>query len=166
MEQTLKQLGELLLGAIPTVVLLLALYGFYHVLVHKPLVAVLAERRKRTQGAVEQARADISAAAARANEYETRLREARLAIFKSLDNRRKQAIEARTAAVAQAREGAQQQVAQAKAQLEQESATARVALSVASETIATQIISTVLNSASSRPATVVGGNSATVVGGR
>src|ERR1700687_5829463 len=63
MEQTLKQLGELLLGAIPTGVLLLVLYGLYHVIVHKPLEAVLAERRKRTQGAVEQARADIAVAA-------------------------------------------------------------------------------------------------------
>ena len=82
---------------------------------HKPLEAVLAERRKRTQGAVEQARADISVAAARATEYESRLREARLAVFKALDARRKQAVEARAAAVAQARERAQQQIAQAKA---------------------------------------------------
>ncbi len=81
MEQTLRQLGELLLGAIPTVVLLLALYGLYHVLLHKPLEAVLAERRKRTQGAVEQARADIAMAASRATEYENRVREARLAAY-------------------------------------------------------------------------------------
>jgi hypothetical protein len=60
MEQTLRQLGELLLGAIPTVVLLLMLYGLYHVIVHKPLEAVLAERRKRTQGAAEKARTDIA----------------------------------------------------------------------------------------------------------
>ena len=97
MEQTLRQLGDLLLGAIPTVVLLLALYGLYHVLLHKPLEAVLAERRKRTQGAVEQARADIAMAASRTTEYENRLREARLAVFKALDSRRKQAVDARTA---------------------------------------------------------------------
>ena len=42
MEQTLKQLGDLLLGAIPTVVLLLTLYGLYHAILHKPLEAVLA----------------------------------------------------------------------------------------------------------------------------
>jgi F-type H+-transporting ATPase subunit b len=157
MEQTLKQLGDLLLGAIPTVVLLLALYGLYHVLVHKPLEAVLAERRKRTQGAVEQARADIGVAAQRASEYENRLREARLAVFKALDNRRKQAMEARTAAVSQARERAHQQIAQAKAQVEQETAAARATLAVSSDSIANQIIQTVLQSAG--PATVVGGRS-------
>jgi F-type H+-transporting ATPase subunit b len=155
MEQTLRQLGELLLGAIPTVVLLLVLYGLYHVIVHKPLEAVLAERRKRTQGAVEQARADIAAAAARATEYEARLREARLAVFKTLDTRRKQALDARAAAVAQARERAQQQIAQAKGQLEQESATARATLHADSDLIANQIIQTVL--AGPSPATIAGG---------
>jgi F-type H+-transporting ATPase subunit b len=150
MEQTLRQLGELLLGAIPTVVLLLALYGLYHVLVHKPLEAILAERRKRTQGAVEQARADIAAAGLRATEYETRLREARLAVFKALDNRRKQAVDARAAGLAQARERAQEQIAAAKAQLEQETASARATLGASSDSIASQIIQTVL--AGSAPA--------------
>jgi F-type H+-transporting ATPase subunit b len=157
MEQTLSQLGNLLLGAIPTVVLLLLLYGLYHVIVHKPLEAVLAERRKRTQGAVEQARADIAAAATRATEYETRLREARLAVFKALDNRRKQAIEARAAAVAQARERSHQQIAAAKAQLDQEVAAARATLHADSDRIASQIIQTVLQSVGSSPASVVGG---------
>jgi F-type H+-transporting ATPase subunit b len=156
MEQTLRQLGELLLGAIPTVVLLLTLYGLYHVIVHKPLEAVLAERRKRTQGAVEKARADIAAAAARATEYETRLRESRLAIFKALDNRRKQAISARTSAVVQARERAQQQIVQAKAQLERETAAARSTLGAASDSLATQIIEAILHSAGTSSAPVVG----------
>jgi F-type H+-transporting ATPase subunit b len=156
MEQTLKQLGELLLGAIPTVVLLLALYGLYHVLLHKPLEAILAERRKRTQGAVEQARVDIALAASRATEYENKLREARLSIFKALDNRRKQAVEARAAAVAQAREKAQQQVAAAKAQMDQETAAARATLGATSDGIANQIIQAVLQSAGSAPASVGG----------
>jgi len=156
MEQTLRQLGELLLGAIPTMVLLLGLYGTYHVLLHKPLEAVLAERRKRTLGAVEKARADIAVAATRASEYENRLREARLAVFKALDNRRKQAVDARSAAVAQARERAQEQIAAAKAKLEQETAAARTTLGASSDTIASQIIKAVLQSAGSAPASVGG----------
>ncbi len=157
MEQTFRQLGELLLGAIPTMVLLLALYGFYHVVVHKPLEAVLAERRKRTQGAAEKARADIAVAAQRAREYEDRLREARLAIFKALDNRRKQAIEARAAAVAQARESAQGQIALAKAEIERDAAAARATLEAESDRIADQIIGTILQAAGSGPVAVMGG---------
>ncbi|PSH03107.1 MAG: hypothetical protein CXZ00_13835 [Acidobacteria bacterium] len=154
MEQTFRQLGALLLGAIPTAVLLVLLYSLYYVILHRPLEAVLAERRKRTEGAIEQAHADIAVAAARATEYETRLRDAKLAIFKALENRRKQAIDARAAAVAQARERAHQQVAQAKAQIEQESAAARASLNTESDRIASQIIRAVLQPAGSRPAVV------------
>ena len=42
MDTTLKQVGELLLDAIPTVVLLLLLYAIYQNLVRKPLRADLA----------------------------------------------------------------------------------------------------------------------------
>jgi F-type H+-transporting ATPase subunit b len=156
MEETLRQLGQLLLSAIPTMVLLLTLYGLYTFLLHKPLEAVLAERRTRTQGAVEKAKADIALASQRATEYEDRLREARLAVFKALDNRRKQALEARVAAVAAARERATQQVSAAKAQLELDTVSARATLGASSETIASQIIQAVLKSAGSAPATVGG----------
>jgi hypothetical protein len=66
MDQTLKQAGELLLGAIPTAVLLLLLYAIYSALVHKPLKRALEERRERTEGALLKARADIAAAEAKA----------------------------------------------------------------------------------------------------
>jgi F-type H+-transporting ATPase subunit b len=157
MEQTLKQLGDLLLGAIPTVVLLLTLYCLYHVILHKPLEAILAERRKRTQGAVDQARADIAKAGARTAEYESSLRDAKIAIFKTLDQRRKQAIDARAAAVAQSRERAQQLIAQAKAELEAECSAARATLETDSERIADQIIGTLLQTAGAGPAALLGG---------
>ena len=53
MEQTFQQLGQLLLGAIPTAVLLLALFASYRVLVAAPLGRALDERYARTEGAVE-----------------------------------------------------------------------------------------------------------------
>ena len=83
MEQTLKQVGELLLGAVPTILLLLMLYGLYTALVYKPLKKVLAERRSRTEGAIEKARADIAAAESKTFEYEAKLREAKLAVFRA-----------------------------------------------------------------------------------
>jgi hypothetical protein len=98
MEQTLRQLGELLLGAVPTVILLATLYILYTFIVHRPLTAVLAERRSRTQGAMEKARADIAAAEARTAEYEQRLREARQKIFKNQEARRQQDTQSRTQA--------------------------------------------------------------------
>jgi F-type H+-transporting ATPase subunit b len=109
MDETLRQVGELLLGSIPTIIFMVLLYASYTVIVHKPLVKVLAERRSKTEGAVEKARADIAAAEARTAEYEQRLREARMAIFKLQEARRQQALQARMAAVAQARGQAQAQ---------------------------------------------------------
>ena len=119
MDQTLRQLGELLLGAVPTVILLATLYILYTFLVHRPLTAVLAERRNRTEGGMEKARADIAAAEARTAEYEQRLREARLRVFKNQEARRQQATQSRNQAVNEARTRAQAQVKQARADIEE-----------------------------------------------
>src|SRR5947199_10634856 len=102
MDETLRQIGGLLLGYIPTVIFFLLLYGFYTVLVHKPLTRVLGERYARTQGAIEKAKSDIAAAEARTAEYEQRLRDARVALFKYQESRRAQASQVRADAVAQA----------------------------------------------------------------
>ena len=99
MDQTFRQLGELLLGAIPTTILMALLYFLYQVLVYKPLTAVLAERRSRTEGALEKARADIAAADARTADYEQRLREARAVICKGQEAGRQRALQVRAAAV-------------------------------------------------------------------
>jgi len=159
MEQTLKQVGELLLGAIPTSLLLLLLYAVYHFLVHRPLVRILDERRARTLGAIEKARADVAAAEAKAIEYEARLREARLAIFKSQELRRHQAQQTRGEAVAQARARADEQVKQARQQLQQEVATARTSLQADSEQLAAAIIKSILQPAGAGHAPAAGGQS-------
>jgi F-type H+-transporting ATPase subunit b len=103
MEEILRQLGELLLAAIPTVAVFVFLFFAYKLIVHRSLVAVLGERRARTEGAVEKANADIAAAEARTAEYEQRLRDARLSIFKKQEARRQQLLQARATAVAGAR---------------------------------------------------------------
>ncbi len=144
MEQTVRQLGGLLLGAVPTVILLGVLYVLYTLLVHKPLMAILAERRSRTEGALEKARADIAAAEARTADYEQRLREARLKIFKSLEARRQKAVQARADVVAQARAGAQNQVAAARAGINHDRQQAQATLQAEAGRLATEIVLTVL----------------------
>jgi len=115
MDETLRQIGGLLLGAIPTVIFFLLLFGLYTFLVHKPLARVLAERRARTQGAVEKARTDVAAAEARTAEYEQRLRDARVALFKAQEARRAKASQLRAQGVADARYKAQSQIDAARA---------------------------------------------------
>lgn len=147
MDETLRQLGGLLLGAVPTVIFLLLSYGFYAVLVHRPLVKVLAERHSKTEGAVEKARADIAAAEARTAEYEQHLREARMAVFKTQEARRQQVMQARAAAVTEARTKAQAQIDQARADIERDKQAAQDVLQSQSAALAQQIIRTVLASA-------------------
>jgi F-type H+-transporting ATPase subunit b len=144
MDQTLRQLGELLLGAVPTVILLATLYLLYTFLVHRPLTAVLAERRRRTLGAMEKARADIAGAEARTADYEQRLREARQKVFKNQEARRQQATQSRTQAVDQSRTRAQEQVNQARAGMEEDKQQAMSKLQSDAARLATDIVRTVL----------------------
>ncbi|SRR5216684_1976650 len=147
MDEILGQLGGLLLGSIPTILFMVLLYAIYTVLVHKPLARVLAERRSKTEGALEKARADIAAAEARTADYEQRLREARMAVFKSQEAYRQQALQARAAALAEARAKAQAQVEQARAAIEKDKLAAQAGLQAESGRLATEIIRTVLKPA-------------------
>jgi F-type H+-transporting ATPase subunit b len=147
MDETFRQISELLLGSIPTIIFFLLLYGLYTVLVHKPLMRVLAERRARTQGAIEKARDDVALAERRTAEYEQKLRDARIAILKAQEARRAVATKARDAAVAQARTQAQAQVQQAKAAIELDKQAAQTTLDSEAGRLATEIIRIVLEPA-------------------
>jgi len=147
MDQTLNQLGELLLGAVPTVILLALLYALYTTIVHKPLRRVVEERRSKTEGAVEKSKADIAAAEARTSEYEQRLREARAAVFRAQEARRQAALQARSNAVSEARARAQAEVQAAKAGIESDRAAAEKGLLGEAEALAREIMRRVLEPA-------------------
>jgi len=147
MDETLKQLGELLLGAIPTVIMLAVLYGLYTSIVHKPLRRVLDERRNQTEGAVEKSKADIAAADARTSEYEQRLREARASVFRAQEARRQAALQARTNAVNESRAKAQGQVQAAKADIEKDRGAAEKGLQSEAAALAREIVRRVLEPA-------------------
>jgi len=152
MDEILGQLGGLLLGSVPTIIFIVLLFGIYTAVVHKPMVKVLAERHSRTEGAIEKARADIAQAEARTAEYEQRLREARMTVFKSQEARRQLALQARAAAVAEARARAQSQVEKARAAIEQDKVAAQTGLQAESGKLAAAIIRTVLQPATQSPA--------------
>jgi F-type H+-transporting ATPase subunit b len=147
MDQTLRQLGELLLGSVPTVILLALLYALYTTIVHKPLQRVLAERRSKTEGAVEKSRADIAAAEARTAEYEQKLREARAAVFRAQEAKRQAVLQARTNALNEARSKAQAQVQGAKKDIENDRAAAEAGLPADAAALAQEIMRRVLQPA-------------------
>jgi len=144
MEETLRQLGEIALGSIPTILIFLIVYAAYRLLVHKPMAKVLTERYERTEGAVQKARADISAAEAKTAEYEQRLREARVAIFKAQEARRQTALNARAELVRVAREKAGAQVAEARKRIATEAEAAKNQLLPETERLANEVVRTIL----------------------
>jgi F-type H+-transporting ATPase subunit b len=144
MEQILNQLGGLVLGSVPTILLFLLLIAAYSVLVQGPLNKVLAERRSRTSGAVEQARGAISAAEAETAVYEDKLRAAKAEIFQAREQKLKTWGSERDAALEQARAATQERLRVAKNEIEQSATTARQQIEGASAALSTQILRAIL----------------------
>ncbi len=147
MEVLLQQVGALMVGAIPTAALFLVLVVAYEFLVHKPLTAVLARRRALTLGAMEEAQNAIANAEARAAEYAEKLRQARGEAFKVREQRLKQWIAERDAALETARKSAGQKVEQARAAVETEAQTARQAIQASATELARMAVRAVLPAA-------------------
>jgi F-type H+-transporting ATPase subunit b len=144
MDEILHQLGDLTVGSIPTMIIFVILVIAYRVLVYGPLSRTLAERRERTQGAIERAAAAIAAADAKSQEYEAKLRAARADIFRHRDHRIQQWNAERDSALASARLAAQERVHLAKAALETQAGDARKQIEGSTEQLASQILQAIL----------------------
>ena len=144
MDEILNQLGGLILGSVPTIVFFLLLIAAYGLLVRRPLDAILAERRARTTGAVEQARGAISAAEAETEVFENKLRAARTEIFQQRDAKLKQWTGERDQALQKVRETSQQHIAVARGNVQASAVTAREQINTMSGELSAQILRAVL----------------------
>jgi F-type H+-transporting ATPase subunit b len=144
MDQILQQLGGLVLGSVPTMVLFILLVVAYGLLVRRPLDRVLAERRARTSGAVEQARSAIAAAEAETTQYEDKLRKAKAEIFQVRDQKLKQWAAEREAVLAEVRRHTQDHVRGARQEIEQSAHEARLQIAGLSDQLSAQILAAVL----------------------
>lgn len=144
MEDIVQQVGALLIGAVPTILLFVALVAAYQLLVQGPLNRVLAERRARTEGAVENAHKAIADAEAKAAEYADKLRLARAEIFKMREQRAKQRNTEREAALDETRKAAGTKVAQARTEIETEADRARQTIQGSVGELANQVVRAVL----------------------
>jgi F-type H+-transporting ATPase subunit b len=144
MEEIFQQIGALLLGATPTILLFVALVLAYQFLVQGPLTRALAERRARTEGAIENAHKAISQAEAKAAEYAEKLRLARAEIFKMREARDKQRSAEREAALDAARKAAGVRVSQARSEMDVEAENARQAIHGSAGELANQVVRAVL----------------------
>jgi F-type H+-transporting ATPase subunit b len=142
--EILNQIGDLVLGSVPTILLFLLLIAAYGFLVRRPLDRVLAERRARTEGAVEQAKGAISAAEAETAVYEDKLRAAKAEIFAAREQKLKSWSAERETALAQAKSATQQKIQAARQEIEQSATTARQQIEGASAALSAQILRAVL----------------------
>lgn len=140
----LNQLGGLILGAVPTIVLFLVLVVLYHLLVQRPLLRTLAARRELTTGAVEKARESIEAAEAETAVYEDKLRAARAEVQGEREARMQKLQAERESALKSARDAAADRVRKAKAEIEASAATARQQIEGATEQLSESVLRAVL----------------------
>jgi F-type H+-transporting ATPase subunit b len=119
------QLGELFLGALPTVVLILIFYFILKSLFFKPLLAIMAEREARSIGAQRAAEAAQAAAAEKVKQYQEALRQARGRIYVEQEAARKKLLDERAAQIKDARAKATAEVGQAKERVAAELLAAR-----------------------------------------
>jgi F-type H+-transporting ATPase subunit b len=152
MDTVLRQIGELLVNSIPTIISVLILWTAYRFIVHGKLRQVLEQRHALTEGAIERARQEIAIAEKRTAEYEQRVREARSQIYKAQQANRQRVMDERNAALAESRQRAGEMVKKARAVLEAETAAAKGTLEQQASVLADQVIATIL-----KPAAAAGG---------
>ena len=144
MDVILRQLGGILLQAVPTFLLVVLLYFYLKGVFFKPMEKVLARRYEATEGARKLAEQSLERAAARTAEYEAALRAARAEVYQSQEQLHKQLQEKQGAELAAARERAEAAVREARQQLDADLQQAQASLAQDSDMLAERIAESIL----------------------
>ncbi len=144
MDRTLAALGELLIKAIPTFLLVIALYFYLKKIYFDPMARTLKQRHDATEGARSLAEASFARAAEKTAEYEAALRSARSEIYREQEQYRHQLRQEQAQAIQEARRSGAAMVKDATEQLSRELDAAKSDLRVQSESLAEQITEAIL----------------------
>lgn len=144
MDQTITALGELILKALPTFLLVVALFLYLKAVYFKPMARVLEERYAATEGARKLAEASFARANQKTAEYEEALRAARAEIYREQEQFRQSLRQEHAQAVLEARRSADASVKEAQVRLAAELATAKATLQSHSDDLAEQITEAIL----------------------
>jgi F-type H+-transporting ATPase subunit b len=144
MDVILHQLGEILLKAVPTFLIVVFLHFYLKIVFFKPLEKVLHRRYDATEGARKQAEEALARATAKTGEYENAMRKARSEVYERLDQIHKELLEKELAQLAAARKMAESAVDKAKAELAKDVEAAKTALARDSERLANEIADAIL----------------------
>ena len=144
MQEIVHQLGELLLQAVPTVLIVFLFYLILRSVFFAPLARVMAERDARTTGAQKAAEAAQAAAQDKSKQYQDALKQARAQVYAEQDAARKKLLDERNALLKASRGLAGEEVRVAKESIAGELAAARRDVEVGSSQLAAEIARRVL----------------------
>ncbi|MCC7157373.1 MAG: ATP synthase F0 subunit B [Bryobacterales bacterium] len=144
MDLIIQFVGQTLVRAIPTFILVYLLYWYLNKFFFQPLGDVLEKRRQATEGTIERAEAMVAKAAEKTAEYEQALADTRAGIYKENEAARAKLMAQQAEVMEGARKTAAQTVASAREELAEQAAASRAALHAESERLAEQIATSLL----------------------
>lgn len=137
-------LKPILVRALPTFFLVIALHWYLKKVLVQPMERVLAERKKRTEGAVAASEAALADVNAKMAAYEKALYEARAGVYADQEQNRRKLVADQAASIEATKKRMAAHVAAAVAEIAAEAKDARAALAGESERLADQITTAVL----------------------
>jgi F0F1-type ATP synthase membrane subunit b/b' len=154
--EILNQLGALFLAAIPTVIIVFLFYLFMSWSFFKPMQRVLAERRKRAEGARVEAEASRVATQEKQRIYADTVKKARGEVFSEQEVQRRRTLDERQATINAARATAQNMLQEAKKGIAEDVKAARADLEQSKDNLASDIAEAILAGSSSGPGSSTG----------
>src|SRR5215468_10869293 len=142
------QLGELFLGAAPTVLIILFFYFILRALFFQPLLKVMAERDARTVGAQKAAAKAQAGAAEKVKQYQEALKQARAKVYAEQESARKKLLDERSNLLKASRNLAASEVSAAKEKVARDVAAAKRELEAGVPQLAAEIAKRVLETSS------------------
>jgi len=144
MDATLHALTGILLNAIPTFIILLAVFAYLKWMFFKPMAKVLHARYELTEGARKLAEETLQRAAAKTAEYEAALKAARTETYHAQERLYKELQESQATELAAARGQSDQAIREAREALAKDAEAAQARLAQESDTLAAQIVESLL----------------------
>jgi F-type H+-transporting ATPase subunit b len=151
--ELLHQLGQLFLGAVPTIVIVLIFYAFMRWAFFTPIAKVMAEREAKIAGARSEAAAVEAEAKQELDTYHEALRKARGEIYGEQETARQVVLDERAALLKAMRVRTQEDVQVAKKKIAEEVAAARGQIERQTPELADEITRAILG----KPSTLTGG---------
>jgi len=142
--EILRQLGNLFLQAVPTVIIVFVFYMFMRWAFFTPIQKAMADREAKIEGARKDAAAVQAAANQDLQNYDEALKKARAEIYAEQEQARQAILQERSKNLKAMRTLAQKEVAEGKKKIEAEMSAARKEIEASAPAMAAEIARSVL----------------------